>query len=698
MKGFDSKTVKKWLEENKEFVLKFFLAIPIFILGTWRLSEIQQPVIYSDEYGYWSNSAFLMGDDWSSVTSHIGYYSYGYSLILMIVRLFRLWFGLGWDQLYRLAIVFNALMLVASYFLANKITRRYWGSMHPVLSNIVCTVVFLYSSNIFYAHMTLTETAILCFFWVFLYLAMKAADAPNMVNHALIGVTAVYIYTIHQRTVAILITALVLIVLLKLLGISKIKDTLAFFISVFVTLQLHSMIKLKLQNDSYLGLEPIPWGKAFAQSFSLKTLVLVGGILLLLVMFYLAEKGKARIAAVVTVLLIAGAVIYIMKSGILRSIIETTQDTKIAINDFSGQWGKLAGLLTVEGALRLAVSIIGKWFYMASATGLIVCWGIKSLLARGICIIAELAYAAYCILLGKENKRTFMQDTQTKKESIWFFGVFLAFLGTFLICAIYKEGFYKNDDLVNGRYNEFLMGILLIYSFYALLKDKHWVRNAVIFLVLYLLSGAFCQYLFDEMKRTEFELCHSAMLGRIIWNYSVPYGAIRRLCSYVLPLGIGFLLVMKLGGVMKNQKLQFARLLAALLIPAAAWTTLAGSLLEHYNVSINQKYNGVVSSAAYWIDAFDTAKSHQVYFFADTKYERFAQQLQYILQDRPVIQTTSAENNMEEDAFYVTGKEFAYSEQVQEQYLVLAETNSVAVLINKDKELAQKWYRYIGEG
>lgn len=110
-----------------------------------------------------------------------------------------------------------------------------------------------------------------------------------------------------------------------------------------------------------------------------------------------------------------------------------------------------------------------------------------------------------------------------------------------MISAIYKEGFYKNDDLFNGRYVEFTIGFLLLYSLERLLNDKKWVRKALLCMVLYIAAGRLCQYAIDELGRTEFELAHCVMFGRVVWNYEVPIGKVREVEGYIFPLAICFL-------------------------------------------------------------------------------------------------------------------------------------------------------------
>ena len=108
-------TIKDFLIIHREVLFQCVLAVILFLVGTYRIEESTMPILLDDEYGYWSNSAFFTGSNWSSITSKIAYYSYGYSLVLAPIRLFSAWLGLGWAQTYQLAQAVNVSFLVIGF-------------------------------------------------------------------------------------------------------------------------------------------------------------------------------------------------------------------------------------------------------------------------------------------------------------------------------------------------------------------------------------------------------------------------------------------------------------------------------------------------------------------------------------------------------------------------------------------------------
>lgn len=699
--NIEAADISKKLYIHREHILQFVLMLGIFILGIWRIYEINQPIIFSDEYGYWANSSYFLGQDWSSLTSKIGYYSYGYSLLLVIIRVIQRVFDLHWSEMYELGILLNALMLVLGYLMAVKISKRYFDKYNWIRRNIVCFVAFLYSSNIFYAHLTMTETTIYFCFWLFLYLVMKSIDKPSVANHMLLALVSVYVFAVHQRTIAILITAIIIVIYQKILRNNRLIDVVAFWLTMTVCLVINSVIKSDLQQSFYLASGHLTSNQIFEKIFSTKNLLLVVAGIALFIFLYLLEKRKYKIVISAVVLIAMAVVMVLLKEGLPD--IQSTQnvDSRISNNDFSGQWAKIKGIFSTQGIVRLGISITGKWFYMASTTGLVICWGIKDIFKHMFWMVYETIKCAILALVGKEYKGHKALGIKLK-EDIWLLAVFFAYIGTFLICAIYKEGLYKVDDLVHGRYNEFLMGIMIIYSFYSLYKDKHWIRTLLISIALYCIAGAICQYTFDELQRTEFELCHSPMFGRVFWNYESPTGKVRIMAKYVLSLGVPFILLLKVysnkkcGLNIRNikitpSKIAIIRCVIALLIPAVSWTYLSTRLIDKYIVAVNVKNSNVAPEITKWIDLLDWKDDKNIYYFEDTEYYRYAESLQFMLPDKVITITSSSNVSLDEDAFFIMDTQYALSPHIQEKCEIIVKKNHFSLLINRNQELMERW-------
>ena len=511
-----------YFRKHRVALLTCIPAMVIFLLATYRIPETGQPILFNDEIGYWSNSAFFMGDDWISVTGQIGYYSYGYSLLLIPLRILAAMFGWSSDTLYRAGIVLNGVFLVMSYVIALQLAKRYLPEMNRLIRTAACFAVCTYSTYLVYAHVTWTECTLLCFFWVFLYVMMRLTDHPTLGNHIAFAVIPFYMYTVHQRALGIVVTAVLVVLLMRLFRLNRMRDTAVFLGCMYLYSLIHAMIKWNLQHVNYLGEEPVGLRELANHAFTgMSKGILAAGILLLFFL-YLIEKRKYKLLLALLVLgIVLAAVFWHYAGGAGRtdgaSIADmltgngdtAATESRITKNDFSGQWRVIRDLFTVNGLLRLGISMVGKWFYLASVSGFVICWGIAGLFKDFFVLCWDIVKRMMKRHGGQGEDTAALEDSiPACRERLWMVGVLLAWLSTFMISAIYKEGFYKNDDLFNGRYVEFTIGFLLLYSLNCLINDKKWVRKVLLVMVLYIAAGHLCQHAIDVVGRTEFELAH----------------------------------------------------------------------------------------------------------------------------------------------------------------------------------------------
>lgn len=682
--------MKDYLYKYREALFACIPALVIFLLAIYRLSETGQPILFNDEIGYWSNSAFFLGMDWKSVTGRIGYYSYGYSLLLVPVRLLGRWFAWDWATLHHAAVMMNAGFLVSGYVIALKLAKRYLPEMGSVVRIMACFTIFTYSSYIVYAHITWTECTLMFFFWVFLYVMMRLTDRPGVWNHIAYAAVSFYIYTVHQRALGIVVTSVIIVLYMRILRRNKMKDTAAFFGALYLCGLCHAMIKTNLQQVNYLGGEPVGIRGLLSYAFTKTSFVFLAGGLILLLILYLIEKRKYKI---LLAFLAGGAVLCaaaFLSGGQALLHSEAGEGNRLAVNDFSGQWGVVKNLLTAKGLARLGVSMAGKWFYMAAASGLVVCWGIWGLF-KNIWYLLKDSISQMKISYGRQTR----EDGDPIKiagleERIWLFGIFLAWFGTLLISAIYKEGFYKNDDLFNGRYVEFTVGIVLLYGFYCLLNDKKWVRTAVLYVILYIAAGKLCQHLVDGLQRKEFELAHCVMFGRVFWNYEVPYGKVAALTRYVMPLSVSFLALLKVARD-KLPRAAVARTVLALMIPVVAWSHLGRTIVDAYVVVRNEKQTKPFVQFTDWIRILESGE--KVYYIADSPNDRNPGLVQFMLQGKPVTVTGVTDLSYKEDAFYIM-KDYLWETEgaaVSEECEIIMQNARYVMAVNKNQNLAKQW-------
>ncbi len=187
----------------KEYL--FAIAI-LFAFWAFGIGSTYGFSIFPDEFAYWSYAARLAGYDWSDVTALAPYYSYGYSLILIPIFVFCK------DAVtaYRIAVSINFLFLfLAMVALAGTMKRMMPDKKMPIVLFSALTV--LLPCNLFYTQMTLTEV-----FLVALYIAAGSVLYHYLENNRLstlllLMLVLIYLYTVHMRTVGVLLAAMIVV-------------------------------------------------------------------------------------------------------------------------------------------------------------------------------------------------------------------------------------------------------------------------------------------------------------------------------------------------------------------------------------------------------------------------------------------------------------------------------------------------------
>ena len=183
------------------FAAAILLAFWAFgIGGTYGFS------IFPDEFAYWSYAARIAGYDWSDVTALAPYYSYGYSLILIPIFVFCKDAVIA----YRVAVSVNFLLLfLALAALSYTMKRVVRDETMPVY--LFSALAILLPCNLFSTQMTLTEVSL-----VVLYITAGGVLYHYLENNRLstlllLMLVLIYLYTVHMRTVGVLLAAVIVV-------------------------------------------------------------------------------------------------------------------------------------------------------------------------------------------------------------------------------------------------------------------------------------------------------------------------------------------------------------------------------------------------------------------------------------------------------------------------------------------------------
>lgn len=299
-------------------VLLVLYSILIFVLSLRHLPELHQLYVLHDEFGYWANAAFFAGNDWSGISTISPYYSYGYSLV--IAPLF--WIFENPLTVYKAALCLNAVFYVCSFLVSFVCARKLFPAIRPGVAATICLVAALYCNNLMQCGMAWSEPFIYLMYWVSCLTLICYLEKYQMRWLVLFGVELVFLYTIHQRALGVLLAGILVAAVLFLFG---------------------------RQSDS-------SGKRTVLQAFAFVGTVAVCLCLSILVKKYLQDN---------------------------LWVWDATQADIASRNDYSGQLTKVREILTSFDTFKdFLISVAGKVFYLLAASALLIFWGAKDALVR----------------------------------------------------------------------------------------------------------------------------------------------------------------------------------------------------------------------------------------------------------------------------------------------------------------------------
>lgn len=187
------------IKKEKVYIVLLFLLLIAFF--QYSITKIVGFSLFPDEFGYWASAANVIGWDWSETASLGSYYSYGYSLILFPLLLF----SKDSVMAYRSAIAVNMLLMGLSFFLLLGIKQKVYGKEDGLRDVLLGIAAVFYPSWIFYMQMTMTEALLMSVFVILVFIYVNFLEKKSMLYAVFFAAVSGYLYTVHMRSVGILI-------------------------------------------------------------------------------------------------------------------------------------------------------------------------------------------------------------------------------------------------------------------------------------------------------------------------------------------------------------------------------------------------------------------------------------------------------------------------------------------------------------
>lgn len=207
----NEKTKKKFLflRFQPHDIITLVFAVLIFFINFKIVGKCYNPFVFNDEMGYWTHAATMAGYDWRGVSNTLAWYSFGYSF--MLVPLMKIISDTV--VLYRAALALNICMEIASYFLFVYIIRFLFPKIEKIPASFVSAAAILYTSYQMNAGIAFSETALLFVTTLIAFTVVRIIRKPTYLNLGCLGILSAYLFMIHNRTIGIVASAVLIVVL-----------------------------------------------------------------------------------------------------------------------------------------------------------------------------------------------------------------------------------------------------------------------------------------------------------------------------------------------------------------------------------------------------------------------------------------------------------------------------------------------------
>lgn len=182
----------------------------------------------TDTDGYWLHAATFTGHDWSGVARNMNmYYSWGYSVLLVIPFLLADRIG----RMYRIAILINVILCTLIVPIAYSLAKKIASDIDKKMLMLFSLIVSCYTSYILLSGVTLAETLIYFLYFLSSWAFYNFLDTDRYLYGVITGLAVGYLYITHHRNIGI-VAALVIAMLMYLYKERNIKK----FLSVIIPL------------------------------------------------------------------------------------------------------------------------------------------------------------------------------------------------------------------------------------------------------------------------------------------------------------------------------------------------------------------------------------------------------------------------------------------------------------------------------
>ena len=344
----------------------------------------------------------------------------------------------------------------------------------------------------------------------------------------------------------------------------------------------------------------------------MRTVGVVGVAFLTFMLWAWSNLRTRKYILIAFISVIVVGVGFITVKGIVQSTVYANVDKSVlAINDFTSILVRIKAVLNKDGILNLIQGIIGKVWYL----------GLSSF---GTFYIAMGYMFKQTVLLFK---RLFKNKNIQTKQYVCFFILF-SMIAQILITAVYMLDPYKLDNICYGRYNEYILPIIMAIGIRQLMRSEHPFRYAFITI---LVSIPMCAIVIRYSLSVGTNNIHEYFVAGIsyLWNvanFDIVNGYIQSEL-----MGSALILFMVIAIYFSDKRGHYTQLLNAVIVIEIVLAI----VLSVKSTYISGDVDRVDSRVSRAILQDENTEAH-IYYLNESKDRSFVDLIQFNLRDRTV--------------------------------------------------------------
>ncbi|MDE6664041.1 MAG: hypothetical protein K2K46_11980 [Lachnospiraceae bacterium] len=338
-----------------------------------------------------------------------------------------------------------------------------------------------------------------------------------------------------------------------------------------------------IKNPGYLNILGLAATSAELFAAHMRTIGVVIAVCLVIFSFFVSRRkeiNKKYIFYTLALFVFFFSLVFIFKYYVTNYIYLGTAVN--SSNNIQANVNRVGRLMSLRGILDLAVSAIGKFYYISAATFILALIGALTVL---FCIAASL----------KKRGKTSKGEKWQLKEWMMVFAL-LSFLAEIGIESIFNckpffrtmEAVVRDDALAFGRYADFVQGPMIILGIWAVCRIKEHYKEIILGILISIGSSLIIQFFYDILAFRKGTSTVGFRFAASPWLAIVADGHKTDFACYVMLLSIGILLIMCIERLIPAFK--WYSFGAILLVLAAVWSVcgIAGGM-EYTESKINKK-------------------------------------------------------------------------------------------------------------